>query len=139
MVKGSARHKSRSLKRSGPKALSILIADDEPLVRDLYAEPLERRGHRVLHAGDGVEAIEHLQKGRVNVLVLDMMMPNIDGKHLLELIEQSNIATRVLVVSSLGQADIIEDALFSGADYYLVKSDSTPRDVVRVTEMLADM
>jgi len=57
----------------------ILVADDEVVVRDLLRYGLEREGHEVLEAGTGPQALDTLKKNPVDLLVLDVMLPGMDG------------------------------------------------------------
>lgn len=80
----------------------VLVVDDEPAIRALVAKIIERAGHSVDTARDGAEAIEKLEANQYAVIVLDLMMPNIDGFGLLEHLKKRRDMTRpaVIVVSA---------------------------------------
>lgn len=73
---------------TGPKTPRILIADDESSIRLLVSRVLKRAGFDPVEATDGQDAIEHLDSGEYDALVLDLMMPRVDGfgvvDHLIE-------------------------------------------------------
>lgn len=80
----------------------ILVVDDEPAIRALVAKIVERAGYPVETARDGAEAIEKLEQTSYGVIVLDLMMPNIDGYGLIRHLKQRGAAPRpaVIVVSA---------------------------------------
>jgi len=80
----------------------VLVVDDEPAIRALVAKIIERAGHSVDTARDGVEAIEKLDANDYAVIVLDLMMPNIDGFGLLDHLRkrQDKSKPAVIVVSA---------------------------------------
>ena len=119
--------------------LRILLVDEDPFICSIYRNALERRGHVVEEAADGSEALEKLQTSNCDVMVLDIMMPMMNGTRLLRLLEGAKTHPRILMMSSLSKASTMENALLSGADYYLVKTDVTIRDVVHTVEMLGAM
>lgn len=117
----------------------VLIVDDDPFVRTMYRKGLEKRGHSVEEVTDGHEAIDALSVHSYDVLILDIMMPTLNGTHLLRLLQDAQINARVLMVSSLHKSGIIESALLAGADYYLIKGDTSVHQVVQTAEMLCGL
>ena len=109
----------------------ILIADDEAEIRDLLRLYLENSGYDVLEAADGLEALEVLEKEHVDLAVLDVMMPRMNGLHVLKKIrETSNIP---VLVSSAKDAD--SDKILGlnlGADDYLTKPFNPLEAVARI-------
>src|SRR5512133_1389814 len=108
---------------AAPHPLRILIADDEPAVRMLYARYAERRGHATLLAHDGAEALVVAASELPDIIFLDVAMPKLDGRDVLRQLK-ANAQTRgipVLVItadggnqhlrtlmSELGAADVLE-------------------------------
>lgn len=79
----------------------VLVVDDEPAIRALVAKIVERAGHPVDTARDGAEAIEKLDQADYAVIVLDLMMPNIDGYGLIQhLKDRQGVKPAVIVVSA---------------------------------------
>lgn len=82
-------------------ASRVLVVDDEPAIRALVAKIIERAGHPVDTARDGAEAIAKLEETQYAVIVLDLMMPNIDGYGLIEHLKvREGVKPAVIVVSA---------------------------------------
>jgi two-component system alkaline phosphatase synthesis response regulator PhoP len=99
----------------------ILVVDDEPDILLLHRLNLEGAGHEVLLAADGMKALERISADRPDCVVLDVMMPVLDGWGVLEALQQRSGAPPVLVVSAKSSAADIELALSMGAKAYLAK------------------
>ena len=80
----------------------VLVVDDEPPIRALIAKIIQRAGFHVDTARDGAEAIEMLREGAYSVLVIDLMMPNVDGYDVIEYIRASGIARPAIIVITAG-------------------------------------
>jgi two-component system chemotaxis response regulator CheY len=84
----------------GPES-RVLVVDDEPAIRALVAKIVERAGHAVDTARDGAEAIAKLEQNEYSVIVLDLMMPNIDGYGLIEHLKvREGVRPAIIVVSA---------------------------------------
>ena len=82
---------------------TILIADDEPEIRTLLRLYLENENYQIIEAENGKQALELLKKEHVDLCLLDIMMPEMDGYHVLqELRKTSNIPVMILSVQSFG-------------------------------------
>lgn len=98
----------------------ILIADDEAEIRDVLHLYLEKDGYEVYEAADGIQAMEVLQKGKIDLAILDIMMPGIDGYRVLRNIrEDNNTPVIILSAQSSDSAKIL--GLDLGADDYITK------------------
>ena len=98
----------------------ILIADDEAEIRDVLHLYLEKDGYEVFEAADGIQAMEVLQKEKIDLAILDIMMPGIDGYRVLRNIrEDNNIPVIILSAQSSDSAKIL--GLDLGADDYITK------------------
>jgi DNA-binding response OmpR family regulator len=87
----------------GPQS-RVLVVDDEPAIRALVAKIVERAGHPVDTARDGAEAIEKLEQTEYAVIVLDLMMPNIDGYGLIEHLKVREGSKPAVIVVSAGDS-----------------------------------
>lgn len=85
----------------------VLVVDDEPAIRALVTKIVERAGHPVVGARDGADAIEKLEQDEYSVIVLDLMMPNVDGYGLIEHIKQSNRRRPSIIVISAGDSAML--------------------------------
>src|SRR5260370_13732455 len=99
----------------------ILVVDDEPDILLLHRLNLEGAGHEVLLAADGMKALERIGDERPDCVVLDVMMPVLDGWGVLEALRERSDPPPVLVVSAKSAAADIEHALAMGAKGYLAK------------------
>jgi two-component system cell cycle sensor histidine kinase/response regulator CckA len=84
----------------------ILVVDDEPQIRDITAAMLSRNGYRVLTACDGAEAVALFatRSAEINVLITDLIMPNLDGAALANIVQHLNPRVKVLAMSGLSSA-----------------------------------
>lgn len=80
----------------------VLVVDDEPAIRALVTKIVERAGYPVDSARDGAEAIERLEDTEYAVIVLDLMMPNVDGYGLIDYIKSSSRRRPAIIVISAG-------------------------------------
>jgi CheY-like chemotaxis protein len=120
--------------------LRLLIVDDEESTRLLIARLLAR-GMNVEPqlAGTGEQALRLARDFAYDAILLDLLMPGIGGLELLRSIRRSsaNMATPILVVSSLADAQTVERCRAAGADAHLAKPVEGPRLVAEVTKLLA--
>lgn len=101
-------------------AYTILVADDEKEIRDLLRLYLEKDGYQVLEAKDGLAAVSLLEQEEIDMALLDIMMPKLDGYKVLKQIrENSNIPVMILSAKNQDSAKIL--GLDLGADDYLSK------------------
>lgn len=110
--------------------IRILIADDHFVVRQGLATLLvPRNGMQVVgEAANGREAVEQARTLQPDVILMDMLMPEMDGPGAITLIKQENPNARILVLTSFGERDQVSVAIRAGALGYLLK-DSTPDDL----------
>jgi len=101
-------------------APTVLVVDDEKALRDFVRRNLEVRGYKILTATNGLEAMALFQKEKVDLVILDIMMPHLDGLETTRRIRQTSI-TPIIILTALGEeADKIR-AFDYGADDYLTK------------------
>lgn len=101
--------------------MHVLIAEDEPVMADLLRSVLSDEGHHVQLAARGDDGLQLAQTGRYDLLVLDLMLPVLDGFEVLKRLRAARVQTPVLVLTARDtNADIVR-ALDAGADDYLVK------------------
>ena len=110
---------------------TILIADDEPEIRTLLRLYLENENYQIIEAENGKQALELLKKEHVDLCLLDIMMPEMDGYHVLqELRKTSNIPVMILSAKDADSEKIL--GLNLGADDYLAKPFNPLEAVARV-------
>lgn len=101
--------------------MRVLVVDDSERLRGALAAGLRSQGMVIETAADGQEALEHLRLAPFDVVVLDIMMPRVDGLQVLRHVRAARLPTRILVLSARDQVDDRVEALNLGADDYLVK------------------
>jgi len=101
--------------------ISILIVDDEEMMRNLLEKILSREGYRILTAVDGVEALEILKADSINLVISDMKMPRMDGFELLKVIKREHANIGIIIMTAYGDTYTVKDALLLGADEYITK------------------
>ena len=115
----------------------ILIVDDEPRIRDLIREHLQYAGFTCEEAGDGTAALSALSQGGIDLVILDIMMPFMDGMTCLREMRTRKIMTPVIMLTARSEEYDKLAGLESGADDYVVKPFSPRELVARVKAVLA--
>ncbi|MEK7136209.1 MAG: response regulator [Patescibacteria group bacterium] len=108
-------------------AKKILIVEDDEFLRSLTAKRLEKEGYQISIAADGALALTGLTTEKPDLVLLDLLLPNVNGFEVLEKMEKK---MPVVVFSNLGQKEDIEKAKSLGADDFLIKANFTLDDVV---------
>ena len=101
--------------------MKVLLVEDEPSVANLINKGLAEQGHSVTIATDGTLGLDFATNNTFDVMILDIMLPNMSGMELCKQIRQKNIATPILFLTALGTTENIVAGLNTGADDYLVK------------------
>ncbi|MCK5228097.1 MAG: diguanylate cyclase [Desulfobulbaceae bacterium] len=101
--------------------IRIIIVDDDPLVLDLLGIFISSFGYEYVAAGDGLEAVEELKKGPVDIIITDLMMPNMDGMELLKYTRTHYPDTDVLVVTGHAGTFTYMDVIRAGAIDFITK------------------
>ena len=120
---------------------TILLVEDDPLLIDIYSTKLKEAGFNVEVADSGEKALLLLPKVSPMVIIMDIVLPHVDGWELLAAAQkQENLKnTKIVVLSNLGQKEEIEKGILLGADRYLIKAHFTPSQVVQeVRELLGE-
>jgi len=115
-----------------PKGTKILMVDDDKMLIDLYKERLELAGYQVEVSRDGEECLAKIHTVKPDLVLLDIMMPKVNGYEALASIK-SDPATKdvpVIILSALMRDVNKSKAVESGADDYIIKSEAMPADVI---------
>lgn len=115
---------------------TILLADDDPTIADTLAPFLERAGFHVLVVSDGMSALDKAQKHHPELIILDVLMPRMDGRETLRRLRKSNIWTPTILLTQVGEASERALALEEGADDYLNKPFDPHELLARVRAVL---
>ncbi len=111
----------------------ILVIEDDQFLRELYEELLKDAGYIVDMAADGEEGLKKFHEGGYNLVLLDIMLPKIDGLEILRKSQDNKPKKEngpVVLLTNLGQDSIIKEGFSLGASGYLVKSAMNPDQVL---------
>ncbi|OGY37937.1 MAG: hypothetical protein A3E36_01550 [Candidatus Andersenbacteria bacterium RIFCSPHIGHO2_12_FULL_45_11b] len=115
----------------------ILIVEDDQFIREMYNLVLTKAGHEVTEALDGKVGLSMAQEGGYDVILLDLMMPNLDGLGFLQGLKDNPPKKKngnIIVLSNLAYSDAKQKAIDLGASNFLVKADLDPKDVRAAVE-----
>lgn len=101
--------------------LKILIVDDEINIRNLFKIRLENEGYEVYTAKDGLEALDVVYDNIIDMCIVDVMMPNLDGNSFVKKIRSENFNMPIVMVTAKGELDDKIEAFDSGIDDYMTK------------------
>ena len=114
---------------------TVLVVDDERTIADVVARYLERDGYRAVIARDGEEAVAAAERERPDIIVLDVMLPRLDGLQVMALLRR-RWRTPVILLTARGEEQERVNGLKLGADDYVVKPFSPAELVARVVAVL---
>jgi len=112
--------------------VKVLIVDDDAFLSGIYATKLELEGFAVVTARDGDEGLKAAFKEKPELILLDVLMPKLDGFEVLKRLkaDASTKDTPVIMLTNLGQKEDIEKGLEEGAVDYLIKAHFVPAEAV---------
>lgn len=114
--------------------VKVLIVEDDKNICDMYAMAFMKRGFTVYTASDGRSAIQKFENKKPDIILLDIMMPGIDGFQVLsEIRKDVSSYVPVIMLSNLDASDFVREAQLENIDAYLIKSHHSPREVVDKT------
>ncbi len=114
----------------------VLLAEDEPSLGLIVKESLETRNFTVLHCADGQMALQVYEKSKPDILVLDVMMPKMDGFSLAKLIRITDKRTPIIFLTSKSQVEDVVEGFSIGGNDYLKKPFSIEELIVRIKSLL---
>ena len=112
--------------------VKVLVIEDDKFLRELISQKLIKEGFSVEGAVDGEEGVKKVKESRPGVILLDLILPGIDGFEVLSRIkgDPSVASIPVIILSNLGQKEDVERGLKLGAVDYLVKAHFTPGEII---------
>jgi DNA-binding response OmpR family regulator len=104
--------------------LKIIIIEDDKIILKALSEHLEEKGFTIIEALDGEEGLEKIKDDKPDLVLLDILMPKIDGFGVLKKLKEDERTKKipVVILSNLGQEEERKEGLKMGADDYLIKS-----------------
>ncbi len=111
---------------------NILVVEDDKFLRELMSQKLIKENYNVSEAVDGEEGLKKVKEEKPDLVLLDLILPGIDGFEVLARMreEQQVAKIPVIILSNLGQKEDIEKGLSLGAVDYLVKAHFTPGEII---------
>ena len=119
-------------------ASKILIVEDDKFLRELISRKLAKEGFEIAEAIDGEEGIQKAAEFLPDLILLDLILPGIDGFGSLEKIKENTQTMHipVVILSNLGQKDEVERGLKLGAIDFLIKAHFTPEEIVEKIRLI---
>lgn len=113
-------------------AKKILIIEDDKFLRELISQKLIKEGYDIVEAIDGEKGIEAVKSEKPDLVLLDLILPAIDGFGVLAKVKEDAALSQIpiIILSNLGQKDDIEKGLKLGATDYLIKAHFTPNEII---------
>lgn len=114
----------------------VLVAEDDNELRTLFKSVLVKNGYNVKCVSDGVEALNELTKNYYDLLISDIMMPNLDGYELVRTLREKGSNIPVMMITAKATFDDMRLGFLSGSDEYMVKPINVNEMIIRVGALL---
>ena len=101
--------------------MRILVAEDEPIMLKTIELRLKKDGHTVIATDNGRDALEKIEQGEVDLVITDIMMPYSSGLEIVGRVKGQEKQIPIIVLSSMGQENVVLEAFNLGADDYITK------------------
>lgn len=111
----------------------LLVVEDEPALNDLYTQIFTSEGYEVDSTPDGKKALELLSRGGYDLVLLDVLLPELNGIEILRKLKESppqKPNNKIILLTNLGQDALIAEGISLGVRAYLIKSDYTPDQLI---------
>lgn len=116
-----------------PSGRKVLCIEDEHFIGELYARALGKSGYSVDVISDGQEGLEAAQTNDYDIILLDLMLPNVTGIEILQVLRDpaktKDLRAKIIITTNLEQREDVRAAIEAQADGYLVKAELTPREL----------
>ena len=113
--------------------IKVLCVEDEEFISELYERALLKEGYQVRVVKSGAEGLKEAKTGNYDVMLLDLMVPDILGVEVLSRLRHDapNLKTKIIVTTNLEQSDEVRESIEHQADGYLIKAEITPKQLVQ--------
>lgn len=111
---------------------TILVIEDDKFLRELISQKLIKEGYKIFEAVDGEEGIKKIRELKPDLVLLDLILPGIDGFEVLSKAKEDPSLSQipVVILSNLGQKEDVEKGVKLGAVDYLIKAHFTPGEII---------
>ncbi len=112
---------------------NILLIEDYPNLQKIYQTVLEKEGHTVLVASDGNAGLLVANQNKIDLILLDLLMPNADGFAFLEAYKlKDHPSVKLIILTNVYTPELLNRALELGANNYLIKAEITPQKMAKM-------
>lgn len=121
------------------KNVHVMLVEDDVFLANIYKTKFDMEGFKISHADNGEKGLDDIKKKKPDVILLDILLPKMDGFAILEALKKDESVKNipVILLTNLGQKDDVEKGLDMGAVDYLIKAHFKPSEVVqKVREVL---
>jgi DNA-binding response OmpR family regulator len=116
-----------------PTGRKILVVEDERFITELYTRALNKSGYKVDTTADGEEALKMAQTNQYDIILLDLMLPNLTGIEILRILRDPArvpaLKAKIIITTNLEQREDVRADIESRADGYIVKAEMTPHEL----------
>jgi len=121
------------------KEKKILLVEDDPFLVDIYSTKLKESGYFVEVADEGEEALRKIKEKDFDLMLLDIVLPKVDGWDVLKQVKSEFKNLKVIIISNLSQKEEVAKGMNLGAEKYLIKAHYAPSEVIKeIKEVLGD-
>ena len=128
------------LQTAKKSARKILVLEDEPFISELYVRSLTKAGYEADIIRDGQKALEAALTNKYDIILLDIMVPNLMGTDILTKLRDPkvipNLKAKVIITTNLEMSEEDRAPIEANADGYLIKADITPKELVTFLDQL---
>jgi DNA-binding response OmpR family regulator len=117
----------------------VLCIEDERFIGELYARAIQKAGYDIKVVIDGREGLKEAQTNHYDIILLDLMIPNMTGMEILKELRnpsQSTLKAKIIITTNLEQKEETRAAIEQQADGYLIKAEITPRQLVSILDSI---
>jgi two-component system OmpR family response regulator len=118
------------------RMFNILVVEDDPSLRTLFCTVLSKNGFDYFEAGDGTEALAVLENQYIDLMISDIMMPNIDGYELVKSMREHGYNMPVLMITAKDAFEDMQNGFRAGTDDYMIKPVNVNEMILRVNALL---
>jgi len=116
--------------------ITILVAEDDQYIRDFYQELLTEKGYQIITAANGQESLNLASQKLPQLILLDIMMPVMDGNEVLSKLWDNELTRKipVIVLTNAGNIENMDKAKFYNAFKFMIKSNVAPEEILKTVE-----
>ena len=122
------------------KRRKVLCVEDEHFIGELYTRALTRGGYDITVIADGVESLKEAQTDKYDIILLDLMVPNLTGIEILRILKNPKLTphlkAKIIITTNLEQREDVRSDIEKQADAYVVKAELTPSELVEFLDSI---